>query len=83
MRPVSLAVGLMLAGIVPGSAGTEPLTPEFRQLAMQQCTGDAVRLCPTTLLDEQRTAACMKANRAQLSPSCRAVVDQGLRASRR
>ncbi len=82
MRSVPLAVALTLAAIAPCSAGTENLTPEFRQLAVQHCTGDAVRLCPTTLLDEQRTTACMKANRAQLSPSCRAVFDQGMRASR-
>ena len=83
MRSVSLAVALMLAAPAPCFAGAENLTPGFRQLAVQNCTGDAVRLCPTTLLDEQQTAACMKANRAQLSPSCRAVFDRGMRASRR
>lgn len=83
MRSIPLVVVLTLAAAAPCFAGTENLTPEFRQLAVQHCTGDAVRLCPTTLLDEQRTTACMNANRAQLSPSCRAVFDQGMRASRR
>ena len=60
-------------------AGTEHLSPEFRQQAVQACTADAVRLCPQTLLDEEQTAACMKVYRAQLSPGCRAVYDQGIR----
>ena len=75
--PFSLA--LLLAATVPGLAGSENLSPEFRQQAVQACTGDAVRLCPQTLLDEEQTAACMKVYRAQLSPGCRAVYDQGIR----
>lgn len=63
----------------PSLAGTERLSPEFRQQAVQACTGDAVRLCPQTLLDEEKTAACMKVYRTQLSPGCRAVYDQGIR----
>ena len=72
---VALVVGLSS----PAWAGTENLTPEFRQQAVQACTGDAVRLCPQTLLDEEQTAACMKQHRAQLSPGCRAVYDKGIR----
>ncbi len=63
----------------PCLAGAEHLTPEFRQEAVQACTGDAVRLCPQSLLDEEATAACMKVYRAQLSPGCRAVYDRGIR----
>ena len=74
---LSFVAMLALAG--PVLAGTEHLSPEFRQQAVQACTGDAVRLCPQTLLDEEQTAACMKAYRAQLSPGCRAVYDQGIR----
>lgn len=72
-----LVTSLALTGTA--LAGTEHLTPEFRQQAVQACTGDAMRLCPQTLLDEEKTAACMKVYRAQLSPGCRAVYDQGIR----
>jgi hypothetical protein len=75
--PLSLA--LVLAATAPVLAGTEKLSPEFRQQAVQACTGDAVRLCPQTLLDEEQTAACMKTYRAQLSPACRSVYDRGIR----
>lgn len=76
-RPLGMALVLGLSA--PAWAGTERLTPEFRQQAVQACTGDAVRLCPQTLLDEERTAACMKTYRAQLSAECRAVYDRGMR----
>lgn len=75
--PFSLA--LILAAAVPCLAGTEKLSPEFRQEAVQACTGDAIRLCPQTLLDEEQTAACMRTYRAQLSPACRSVYDRGIR----
>ena len=79
MRSTGLfSVALLLAAASPGMAGAERLSPEFRQQAVQACTGDAVRLCPQTLLDEEQTAACMKTYRAQLSPACRAVYDRGI-----
>ena len=77
-----LSVALVLATAAPCSAGAEHLSPEFRQEAVQACTGDAVRLCPQSLLDEEQTAACMKTYRAQLSPGCRAVYDRGIRQQR-
>ena len=77
-----LSVALIAGLSSPAWAGAENLTPEFRQQAVQACTGDAVRLCPQTLLDEEQTAACMRKYRAQLSPGCRAVYDQGVRTQR-
>ena len=50
--------------------------------AEQQCTGDAIRLCFGSLLDEHQTKMCMKENRNRLSPPCRAVLDRGLLAER-
>lgn len=77
-----ISVALVLGLPAPCWAGAERLSPEFRQQAVQACTGDAVRLCPQSLLDEEQTAACMATNRAQLSPGCRAVYDKGLRTQR-
>jgi hypothetical protein len=74
-----LSVALFVGLSSPAWAGAESLTPEFRQQAVQACTGDAVRLCPQSLLDEEQTAACMAKYRAQLSPGCRAVYDRGVR----
>ena len=55
MRSTGLfSVALLLAAASPGMAGAERLSPEFRQQAVQACTGDAVRLCPQTLLDEEQ-----------------------------
>ena len=79
----SLSFALTLALAAPCLAGTEHLSPEFRQQAVQACTGDAVRLCPQTLLDEEKTADCMRVYRAELSPACRAVYDQGVRSKGR
>ena len=78
-----ISVALLVGPSALAWAGTENLTPEFRQQAVQACTGDAVRLCPQTLLDEEQTAACMKRYRAQLSPECRAVYDRGIRTQAR
>ena len=74
-----ISVALIVGLSSPAWAGAEALTPEFRRQAVQSCTGDAVRFCPQTLLDEEQTAACMKKYRSQLSPGCRAVYDQGIR----
>ena len=80
MRIAGLFSVVLLVGLSsPAWAGAESLTPEFRQQAVQACTGDAIRLCPQTLLDEQQTAACMAKVRSQLSPGCRAVYDRGIR----
>ena len=79
----SLSVALIVGLSFPARAGTENLTPEFREQAVQACTGDAVRLCPQTLLDEEKTAACMATFRSQLSPACRQVYDRGIRSKGR
>lgn len=80
MRFAGFLTVALLAGLSsPSWAGSENLTPEFRRQAVEACTGDAVRFCPQTLLDEERTADCMKSYRTQLSPACRAVYDRGIR----
>lgn len=53
-----------------GIAGTQAMevTPEQRAA----CTPDALRLCASEIPDVGRVTACMKANRASLSPRCQA-----------
>ena len=40
------------------------------------CTGDAMRLCSSEIPDIPRITACMVRNRANLSVSCRTVMDR-------
>ena len=58
------------------------MTPEFRARAQQVCSGDVMQFCPENMMDEQATAACMKARHAELSPDCRAIVEKGVAAKR-
>jgi hypothetical protein len=39
----------------------------------EACTPDVYRLCQNHIPDEDRIVACLKANRAKLSPACRKV----------
>ena len=71
-----LGVALALAVVLPCLAGARDVTPKLRQAALDNCTGDAVRLCPQSLTDEGQAVSCMATKRPQLSPSCRAVYDK-------
>ena len=78
-----LSVVLTLALCSASWAGAENISPQLRAQAEQYCTGDAIRLCLTSLMDEHETKKCMKTNRNRLSQPCRAVLDRGLLAERR
>lgn len=77
-----LGITLSLALTSAALAGAADVSPELRQRALDNCTGDAVRLCPTSIADEASAVSCMAAKRPQLSPSCRVVYDQVARALR-
>ena len=38
------------------------------------CSGDATRLCGEAIPDEQKIAACLRANRTKISPACQAML---------
>ncbi|WP_289015834.1 hypothetical protein [uncultured Methylobacterium sp.] len=40
------------------------------------CRSDALRLCMSEIPDRERITACMKANRARLSPGCQTVFNK-------
>ena len=46
------------------------------------CTMDAVRLCGGAYPNEDRLIACMRANHASLSSTCRVAFDEGVRRRR-
>ena len=71
-----LGVALALAMVSPCLAGAQDVSPELRQAALDNCTGDAVRLCPQSLTDEGQAISCMSTKRSQLSQSCRVVYDR-------
>lgn len=71
-----LGVVLALAVASPCLAGAQDVSPELRQAALDNCTGDAVRLCPQSLTDEGQAVSCMATKRPQLSPNCRVVYDR-------
>jgi hypothetical protein len=48
-------------------------TPEMQQA----CTPDVMRLCNNDVPDVDKIVACMKRNRANLSPACGAVFGMG------
>jgi hypothetical protein len=48
-------------------------TPEMQQA----CTPDVTRLCSDDVPDLERITACMKRNRANLSPACGAAMGAG------
>ncbi|MFJ7441434.1 hypothetical protein ACIQW5_27810 [Methylorubrum thiocyanatum] len=48
----------------------------FDAEAAYLCRSDALRLCMSEIPDRERITACMKANRAELSPGCRTVFNK-------
>lgn len=62
-----LILGILATGATGARAGEE------EQAAL--CRDDVMRLCLTSVPDRERIVSCMKAQRASLSPDCRAVFD--------
>jgi hypothetical protein len=64
---------LVLAGYVGAAAAQE--SPEYRGTEQQRmaCTPDVFRLCWNAIPSVSRIVDCLKRERLQLSPGCRAV----------
>ena len=65
---IGLALFLALAPSVTRAQGTAD--------QRAACTLDAFRLCGAEIPNVERIIACMKANKANLSPGCRSVFDK-------
>jgi hypothetical protein len=76
---VSAVIAVAVAGTLVGSISSATAqyrgTPEMQQA----CTPDVMRLCNADVPDVDKIVACMKRNRANLSPACGAVFGAGLR----
>jgi hypothetical protein len=59
----------------PSLAGAEDVSGHSGTDAEQRaCTPDVFRLCSAAIPNERRIVACLKSNKARLSPACRKVV---------
>ena len=75
---VAAPVGFVLSIALSSAclAGAQDVSPELRQRAIQNCSSDALRLCPQAITDEGAAVSCMANKRPELTPSCRIVYDQ-------
>jgi hypothetical protein len=71
-RKIGLTLGLALS-----ISTMAPLSSfAFSSKERQMCTGDAFRLCSSEIPSIARITACMLRNKANVSPGCRAMMDQ-------
>ena len=56
-------------------AQTQSRQPASRAAQEAACTGDATQFCGPDIPDEQKIAACLRANRSKISAACRAVLN--------
>jgi len=69
-------IGLALTLALTVSAAASSSGFAFPSEAREQCTGDAFRLCASEIPSIPKITACMRKNKANLSPGCRAVMDK-------
>ena len=67
----SCTLGLFLS-LFAGSAAAQQGTPEQRRA----CTPDVYRLCPGEIPNARAITACLRRQKASLSPACAAVFEQ-------
>jgi hypothetical protein len=64
-----VAVAALSSFATQGWAGDGPSDAEKRAA----CTGDAMQFCYSMIPDMGRVEGCLRAHRAQLGPSCKAL----------
>jgi hypothetical protein len=69
-------VGLTLGLALSMSTLETSSSFSYSAKARQMCMGDAFRLCSSEIPNISRIVACMRRNKANLSPGCRSVMDQ-------
>lgn len=71
------AILITLASTSTGMALSKQ--PSMREQAEAACYNDAVKFCNDDIPDEAKVTACMRKNRAGLSPTCGKIFDKGLK----
>lgn len=77
LKTTAIILALGMTGFIqPAGAQTQPQGTAQSERAAQEaaCGGDASRLCGPALPDEQKIAACLRANQDKISPACRAML---------
>jgi len=71
---------LILAALVASSSGaaSEEASAQDRRAARAACQADYQRHCPGVTPGQGRVVACLRSHIEQLSPACRAVLEQRL-----
>jgi hypothetical protein len=72
LRRTSLSAVLVLAVSTLATSQSFAFSAE----AQQMCTGDAFRLCAGEMPSIPRITACIRKNKSNLTPACRAVLDK-------
>ena len=80
MRLSVCLLGIALVVACSGPASARSKAPTLREEAEHICYNDVTTLCNDVVPDEDKIRVCMAAKRAQLSPGCRKVFDQGVKA---
>lgn len=63
------------AAMEPAQAQTRAAPPQANRSAQEAaCSGDATRFCGEAIPDEQKIAACLRANRTRISQACQAML---------
>jgi len=81
-RSLFLLAILMASSAAPAHAQNPPiplppfLTPRGTPEDQRNCRPDAVRLCKDYMGSDDQTLRCFQANRMQLSPPCRMVLEK-------
>lgn len=71
MAVIAAALGLFLAVLAAGSAAAQG-TPEQRRA----CTPDVYRLCAGEIPNVRAITACLRRQKASLSPACAAMFER-------
>ena len=66
---------LTIAAVLISVAAVQPALAQGTEEQRSACSGDAFRLCASSIPNVGKIAACMREKRAQLSPGCRTVMD--------
>jgi hypothetical protein len=78
-RSAGLALGFTVALLAVSNSASHAFSSEARQM----CTSDAFRLCSSEIPNIPAVTACMRKNKSNLSPGCRAVMNKDDAAARK
>ena len=76
-----IAPGAAIGALVLAASSTAVHAYKVTEAQRKACTPDVLRLCNSEIPNVEKIVACMKANRAKLSPACEAVIPAVLAAN--